>query len=179
MRTIIFYLSVILPLTIQGCSKFEWSTFEQYEIRSSKPIHVRSSTPRIIPANPILPSDPVSEAPVTRQQPDPPALPDAAPSDTPQSTQDTPPEAPTDLPADLQEENAAPTDTPQTKPPCIDLNHADRETLMKLPGVGAQRADTIIAKRTKRLFKHKRDITKIKGIGKKTYNRMKDQLCDL
>ena len=179
MRTIVFCLSVILPLTIQGCSKFEWGTFEQYEIRSSKPILVRSSTPHLIHPNPILPANPVSEAPLARQQPDPPALPDAEASATSQSTHDTPPGASTDPPTDLQEENAAPSDTTQPKPTCIDLNHADRETLMKLPGVGAQRADTIIDKRTKRPFKHKRDITKIKGIGKKTYNRMKDQLCDL
>ena len=60
----------------------------------------------------------------------------------------------------------------------IDLNHADRDTLMQLPGVGERRALDIMARRTKHPFRHKRDITRIKGIGPKTYARMKDRLCD-
>lgn len=81
--------------------------------------------------------------------------------------------------------DASPVDStsPVPKPPpetpaCIDLNHADRDTLMQLPGVGERRALDIMARRTKHPFRHKRDITRIKGIGPKTYARMKDRLCD-
>ena len=50
---------------------------------------------------------------------------------------------------------------------------------MSLPGIGEKRADEIIQKRSQRTFKKKTDITKIKGIGKKTYNKMAPLLCDL
>ena len=89
------------------------------------------------------------------------------------------------LPNDDKEDTSATADEENHLEPvstdkssCIDLNHADLPTLMRLPGVGERRASDIMARRTKHPFRHKRDITRIKGIGPKTYARMKDLLCD-
>ncbi len=56
----------------------------------------------------------------------------------------------------------------------VNLNTAPKSLLTKLPGVGPKRADDIIKYREKNgPFKSKKDIKKIKGIGDKTYEKMK------
>ncbi len=52
---------------------------------------------------------------------------------------------------------------------CIDLNTASQEALETLPRVGPKTAYRIIAYRKRYAFKRKRDIKRIKGIGRKTY----------
>ncbi len=59
----------------------------------------------------------------------------------------------------------------------IDLNYADMNELMSLPGIGKGYAGKIIAYREERPFRVPRDIKKIKGIGDKTYENLKDLIC--
>ena len=67
----------------------------------------------------------------------------------------------------------------QTESGCVDINVADQPQLMRLPGVGSGRAQAIIAARQKRPFKRKKDITRIKGIGQKSYKKMADSICEI
>lgn len=59
----------------------------------------------------------------------------------------------------------------------ININTADKELLIKLDGIGEKRADDIIEYRTSRPFKKIEDIMNINGIGKKTFEKIKDQIC--
>ena len=54
----------------------------------------------------------------------------------------------------------------------IDLNSASVEELMKLPSVGRKRAEQIIALRTKRPFRRVLELRRVRGIGKKTMQRL-------
>ena len=59
----------------------------------------------------------------------------------------------------------------------ININTAEKEELMLLPGIGSTKADAIIAYRTNSPFKKAEDITKIKGIGDKTFEKLKESIC--
>ena len=59
----------------------------------------------------------------------------------------------------------------------ININTAPKEDLMLLETIGEKTADAIIGYRTTHPFKTTRDITKIKGIGEKTYEKIKDKIC--
>ena len=62
--------------------------------------------------------------------------------------------------------------------PCIHLNHADESTLMHLKGVGPSIAQRIIQYRNEvGLFSSIEEIMNVKGIGQKTFDKMKDDLC--
>ena len=56
----------------------------------------------------------------------------------------------------------------------LDINIASKAELMKLPGVGEKTAESIINYRSTRKFKKPEDIMKIKGIGRKKFEKMKD-----
>ena len=59
----------------------------------------------------------------------------------------------------------------------ININTANKEQLMKISGVGKTKAEAIIAHREKNGdFKKKEDITKVRGIGKSTFEKMKDKI---
>lgn len=59
----------------------------------------------------------------------------------------------------------------------ININTANKEQLMKISGVGESKAKAIIEYReTKGEFQKKEDITKVKGIGKATYEKIKDSI---
>ena len=62
---------------------------------------------------------------------------------------------------------------------CIDINTADERQLTTLPGVGKGRAQAIIESRTRKPFKRKKDITRIKGIGAQSYRKMADSICEI
>ncbi|MCL2326740.1 MAG: helix-hairpin-helix domain-containing protein [Proteobacteria bacterium] len=62
---------------------------------------------------------------------------------------------------------------------CVDINHGDVNALMKLPGIGQSRARAIEEAREKRPFKRKADIQRVKGIGKQSYKKMADFICDI
>ena len=59
----------------------------------------------------------------------------------------------------------------------ININTANKERLMKISGVGKTKAEAIISYREKNGdFKKKEDITKVKGIGKATFEKIKDKI---
>lgn len=51
----------------------------------------------------------------------------------------------------------------------IDINRADRETLMTLPSIGEVKADNIIAYREQKPFQSVEEIQEVSGIGPKLY----------
>ena len=59
----------------------------------------------------------------------------------------------------------------------ININTANKEQLMKISGVGKTKAEAIIEHREKNGdFKKKEDITKLLGIGKATFEKIKDKI---
>ena len=59
----------------------------------------------------------------------------------------------------------------------ININTANKERLMKISGVGKTKAEAIISYREKNVyFKKKEDITKVRGIGKATFDKIKDKI---
>lgn len=59
----------------------------------------------------------------------------------------------------------------------VNINEADAEQLQELPGVGESIANEIIAYREENgLFRTKRDLLKVKGIGENTYEELKDMI---
>ena len=62
---------------------------------------------------------------------------------------------------------------------CIDINRGTVQELMMLPGVGQGRAEAIVAARGKKPFRRRSDITRVRGIGKKTYRRMEPAICPI
>ena len=60
----------------------------------------------------------------------------------------------------------------------IDLNSASSEQLQILPGIGEKTAAAIIRYREKHgAFRTKEELMKVKGIGTKTYDALKDLIC--
>jgi competence ComEA-like helix-hairpin-helix protein len=58
----------------------------------------------------------------------------------------------------------------------LNINTASKVELMKLPGIGEKTAIKIIEFRSKNLFRSISDIKKIKGIGEKKFQAMKDYI---
>ena len=58
----------------------------------------------------------------------------------------------------------------------VDINTADKKELSTLKGIGASKADAIIAFRTLNCFKSVEELVKVKGIGKKTLEKNSDNL---
>ena len=56
------------------------------------------------------------------------------------------------------------------------LNNADPTQLALLPGIGPVRAKAIVAHRQKQPFRSVEDIVKVKGIGRKTFARLRPYL---
>lgn len=55
----------------------------------------------------------------------------------------------------------------------VDLNHAPQAELQTLPGIGPAKARAIVDRRSRRPFRHVRELLKIKGIGAKTLRRLR------
>ena len=58
----------------------------------------------------------------------------------------------------------------------VDLNTASAEELARLPGIGPAKAQAIIEHRAQEPFAKPEDLIKVKGIGEKLYDRLKDQI---
>jgi competence protein ComEA len=58
----------------------------------------------------------------------------------------------------------------------VDINNASAEELMGLSGVGAKKSHAIVAFRKGHCFKNVRELTLVKGIGKKTLEKNKNNL---
>jgi len=58
----------------------------------------------------------------------------------------------------------------------VDLNSAGADELAKLPGIGPAKARAIIEYRSEAPFQKPEDLRKVKGIGDKLYDRLKDQI---
>ncbi|MEA1913108.1 MAG: helix-hairpin-helix domain-containing protein [candidate division WOR-3 bacterium] len=66
---------------------------------------------------------------------------------------------------------------PSISPFPIDLNMASKEELTLLPGIGETYAERIINfRKLNKGFKTKEDILKVKGIGPKTFEKIKDKV---
>jgi competence protein ComEA len=69
--------------------------------------------------------------------------------------------------------------TPQTAAPTstvVNIGEATPEQLEQLPGVGPSKAGAIVAHRKQHPFKKLEDLMRVKGIGKKTFARLKPML---
>ena len=58
----------------------------------------------------------------------------------------------------------------------VDINSAGADELAKLPGIGPAKARAIIEYRSEAPFQKPEDLRKVKGIGDKLYDRLKDQI---
>jgi competence protein ComEA len=58
----------------------------------------------------------------------------------------------------------------------VNLNEASREELDRLPGVGKKAVDRILAHREKRPFKRIEELGKVKGFGRKKFQKLKPYL---
>ena len=58
----------------------------------------------------------------------------------------------------------------------VNLNSASADELARLPGVGPAKAKAIIEHRNEEPFRTPEELRKVKGIGEKLYDRLKDQI---
>ena len=58
----------------------------------------------------------------------------------------------------------------------VNLNTASAEELVRLPGIGPALAEAIIKQRALEPFAKPEDVRKVKGVGDKLYDRIKDQV---
>jgi len=58
----------------------------------------------------------------------------------------------------------------------VNLNTATAAELARLPGIGPSKAQAIVEFRTKEAFGKPEDLRKVKGIGGKLYDSIKDQI---
>jgi competence protein ComEA len=55
----------------------------------------------------------------------------------------------------------------------VNINQATTEELMRLPGIGATKAEAVIGYRSKHEFKRVVELARVKGVGPKTVQRLK------
>ena len=58
----------------------------------------------------------------------------------------------------------------------VDINSATPEELQSIKGIGAKKANQIVAFREQNCFQSLQDLTKIKGIGSKSLEKLAPQL---
>jgi competence protein ComEA len=57
-----------------------------------------------------------------------------------------------------------------------EVNHASKETLMEIKGIGSSKADEIVTAREKHLFESFDELKKLKGIGPVTVENIKKDI---
>lgn len=183
-------------ITVPGCSRFDWASSQHYELPSpaSPGSSVVSSlpdsgvyTPRILPPkrtdllSVYAPGSlsPIAFRTVRHVRADYPAPSGLFPQLSPDKP--TPPElvstAEVIQPPAIRQ-NIMNADAPE-ETACININTADIQQLTKLPGIGQKRALDIIQYRSKKPFRKKSDLQRIKGIGKKMLQKLSPHVCDL
>jgi len=65
---------------------------------------------------------------------------------------------------------------PELPTPRVNLNTATASELARLPGIGPSKAKAIVEHRAHEPFGRPEDLRKVKGIGGKLYERLKDQI---
>jgi len=65
---------------------------------------------------------------------------------------------------------------PGTAASRVDINSASVEELAQLPGIGPAKAQAIVTHRNEDPFRKPEDLLKVKGIGDKLYEQIKDQI---
>ena len=58
----------------------------------------------------------------------------------------------------------------------VDINVASADELARLPGIGPSKAKAIVEYRSEEPFRKAEDLRKVKGIGDKLFERVKDQI---
>ena len=78
----------------------------------------------------------------------------------------------------IPDRNEVPEDAAAEEPPDtrVNINTATKEELMSLPGIGASRAEDIIAFRSEEPFRTPEDIMKVPGIKEGAYRKIKDRI---
>jgi competence protein ComEA len=59
----------------------------------------------------------------------------------------------------------------------VNINEATSEQLEALPNIGPSKAQAIVDYRAKRPFKKVEDLMRVKGIGRKTFNKLRPYLA--
>ena len=182
MKQWIIFLMLLMLLCGCGCKKFEWASEEVYDLSERELVlegggaNGDSGEDELWAQNEgVAASDPAAPTPAKTDTPSTTAHGKAGlsePIQQPAAVQ------PTADPATAAEKSALQPDA-QTRPPCININEADVSQLMTLPGIGKKRAQDIIQMRNKKPFRRKTDLQRVKGIGKKTYQKLAANLCDL
>ena len=86
--------------------------------------------------------------------------------------------ADTQPPPVRQETRAKQSAASQTRPGPINLNTATREELMSLSGIGEVKADAILAYRAENgAFQSVEQLLEVSGIGEKTLEKLRSQIC--
>ncbi len=68
-------------------------------------------------------------------------------------------------------------DPDEDKSGLININTADRQTLMTLPGIGESTADAIIDYRSSHVFEKEEDLMNVQGIGESKFNKVRSMIC--
>lgn len=76
----------------------------------------------------------------------------------------------------LDNSNSTVTENQEKGKTLININTADKNELMKITGIGEIKAEKIIEYREKNKFQKIEDIIKVNGIGKKTFEKIKNEI---
>jgi len=81
------------------------------------------------------------------------------------------------LPGDVSAKSNTKVTTQKVLPENLDINSADKDLLVQLPGIGPKTADAILKyRKANGEFKSLEDLTNVKGIGNKTLAKLKPYL---
>lgn len=71
---------------------------------------------------------------------------------------------------------SAPSSSPARAEAAVDLNRATAAELCTLPGIGPKKAEAILALRARRPFTRVTQLLEVKGIGRRTFERLRSRV---